>query len=215
MGPVLRLDLTLLVASEPPPETVETISALGEWGPLYASNALLSHRFGWRARPYSQHVPKALSRSLLQEVSEMWPAAMTRTAGHKFRGMVSENGQEGDAYCVFLAMHLGVERWREALLWSFVVARIGGGGDEWGELELTRAWAAVGGDEREKDLRVKLTSRKSADEGRVKAVMRKAGYVWSDRTRYAFCEWLFFYFSSSSSFHSIPTRQQYNKPCSC
>lgn len=198
MGPVLRLDPTLLVASEPPPE-IETISGLGEWGPLYASNALLSHRFGWRSRPYTQHVPKALSRNLLQEVSEIWPEEMSRTAVHRFRGMGSEDGQgEGDAYGVFLAMHLGVERWREALLWSFVVARIGDSGDAWGELERARAWAAVGGDERKEELRVKLTSRKSTDEGRVKGVMRKAGYAWSDRTRYAFCEWPFFYVSFPS-----------------
>lgn len=194
MGPVLRLDPTLLVAHAPLPETVETTSALGEWGPLYASNTLLSHRFGWRARPYTQHVPKALSRSLLHEVSEMWPQEMARTAAHKFRGMGSGDGQgEADAYGVFLALHLGVERWREALLWSFIVARIGSDGDAWGELECTRAWGAVGGDREEEELLVKLTRRKSADEGRVKGVMRKAGYAWSDRTHYAFCE-----------FHSSP-----------
>lgn len=180
MGSVLRFDPPLLVAPSP---VAELITPAGEWGPLFASNALLSARFGWRGRPYTQHVPKALSRRLLAEVQAMWGAEMERTAGHRFRGM-----EGGDAYGVFLAMHLGVERWREALLWAFIVGRVGGAGDAWGELERVRAWAAVGGDEMEERLRVVLTRRRSTDPARVKGVMRKTGYEWSGRTHYAFCE---------------------------
>ncbi|KAF7980664.1 hypothetical protein HWV62_37083 [Athelia sp. TMB] len=184
MGTVLRLDSYLLVAPSPDPTL---ITAAGEWGPLFASNALLSARFGWRGRPYTQHVPKALSRALLDEVHDIWGSEMRRTGMHRFRGMGLGAGEEGgDAYGVFLTVHLGVERWREALLWAFVVGRIGGEGDTWGKPERTRAWRDVGGEDGVGELHVKLTRRRSTDVGRVKGVMRKAGHAWSDRTHYAF-----------------------------
>ncbi|KAF7964819.1 hypothetical protein HWV62_2737 [Athelia sp. TMB] len=184
MGTVLRLEPTLLVA--PSPEPARIVPA-GEWGPLFASNALLSARFGWRGRPYAQHVPKALSRTLLAEVAEIWPAAMGRTRGHRFRGMgLGAWGEGGDAYGVFLGVHLGVERWREALLWSFVVGRIGGDDGRWGEVERESAWEAVGGVDGEAEVRVLLTRRRSTDVGRVQGVLRKAGYAWSERTHYVF-----------------------------
>ncbi|KAF7972373.1 hypothetical protein HWV62_18078 [Athelia sp. TMB] len=184
MGPVLRLEPALLIAPSPDPAR---IIPAGEWGPLFASNALLCARFGWRGRPYAQHVPKALSRTLLAEVAEMWPAEMRRTRAHRFRGMgLGAWGEGGDAYSVFLGVHLGVERWRESLLWSFVVGRIGGDDGQWGEAERESAWAAVGGVDGEAEVRVLLTRRRSTDVGRVKGVMRKAGYAWSERTHYVF-----------------------------
>lgn len=44
----------------------------------------------------------------------------------------------------FLATHYTIERWREALLWSWIVGRIGGDEDEWGEKERARAVEELG-----------------------------------------------------------------------
>lgn len=52
-----------------------------------------------------------------------------RTSEHRFRGL----GQ--DVVAVYLASHMVVERHREALLWSFLVARGDADGDGWLDLE--------------------------------------------------------------------------------
>ncbi|KAG9096263.1 hypothetical protein FRC06_008862 [Ceratobasidium sp. 370] len=96
-----------------------------EWESLQYSNWLLSNRFGSRYRPYPTHLAKTLSISMLQEVANAWPDEITLAASRAFRGM--KHTQKGettaDAYMVFLEHHWVVERWREVLLWSWVVAR--------------------------------------------------------------------------------------------
>ncbi|KAF7978675.1 hypothetical protein HWV62_45212 [Athelia sp. TMB] len=113
MGTVPRLEAALLVTPSPDPAR---IVPAGEWNLLFASNALLSARFGWRGCPYLQHVPKTLSRILLAQAAEMGPAEMGRTRAQRFRSMgLGAWGEGEDAIGVFLGVHQGMERWLKAL----------------------------------------------------------------------------------------------------
>lgn len=115
-----------------------------------------------------------------------------------------EEGGDGagvwDVHATFLLPHLIVERWREALIWSWVVGRIGGVNDEWGEVEKRRAWAEVTGGgvgaedvEKEKEVRVRLGPRKTLEEERVESVLRQSGEGVSKRTQYEFGQFFPFY----------------------
>ena len=119
---------------------------------------------------------------LLDEVARVWPAELASTATHAFRGAGP------DAYLPFLAAHFVVERWREALLWAWVVGRVGGAADEWGAREQRAAWRALGGGAAERTLSVRLARRKTLDRERVDAALHAAGERVSGRTAYTFCE---------------------------
>lgn len=139
-GPVIRFDYGLIIfpsdSSSAPPE--------GEWRPLERSSQLLSVRFGNRGRPYIAHAPKLFSGPLLFEMGRgMWRAAWENTARRIFRGMNldfwDDNDGSGDGkskqsgddvHTGYLFGNYVVERWREALLWSWVVGKIGGTGTE-------------------------------------------------------------------------------------
>lgn len=80
--------------------------------------SMLDRRFGKRPRPYLVHQGKAISAALLDEVASVWAEEMKKTASARFRG----NGIEVNT--LFLATHYVIERHREALLWSFLVAKM-------------------------------------------------------------------------------------------
>lgn len=124
-----------------PPTTRDTKKAHGEWQTLQYSNKLLGDRFGQRYRPYTTHEAKTLVKSMVEEVSITWHAELHHTGQQRFR----LNPEGKDAYLPFLATHWMVERHREALLWSWVVARIGGDDDEWGPAQSAQAWKELGG----------------------------------------------------------------------
>ncbi|CUA68859.1 3-O-alpha-D-mannopyranosyl-alpha-D-mannopyranosexylosylphosphotransferase [Rhizoctonia solani] len=121
-----------------------------EWESLQYSNHLLSNRFGSRLRPYPAHLAKTLSIPMLKEVAQAWPEDLARVVRRPFRGMkhMVEN-EPADMYMVFMEHHWIVERWREALLWSWVVARgevrTGGNTDSWTEQVSKQAWKELGG----------------------------------------------------------------------
>ncbi len=94
----------------------------GELGGLYHANWLLSQRFPRRMRPYFAHVPKVMTRSLHHETSLMFEHALTMSSQRRFRELVIG---EGDVQFQWLSTALKVERWREALLWTFCVAKVG------------------------------------------------------------------------------------------
>lgn len=64
---------------------------------------------------------------------------MATTASHSFP---SDFDRDPDVDIGFLMTHYVVERWREALLWSFFVGSIGGDDDQW---DADRAWQELGG----------------------------------------------------------------------
>jgi 3-O-alpha-D-mannopyranosyl-alpha-D-mannopyranose xylosylphosphotransferase len=124
---VIRADTGLLVKPEMTPDLVSTA---GEWGGLQHASQMISRRFPSLSRGYMYHIPKALTLSLTHEASVMWEDELTEAATRGFRR--SERGI-GDIEMSWLVGFLRVERWREALLWSWAVARLGGESGTWDE----------------------------------------------------------------------------------
>ncbi|PCH40334.1 hypothetical protein WOLCODRAFT_98719 [Wolfiporia cocos MD-104 SS10] len=177
-GIVLNLQSNLLVR----PQRL-TGRNQGEWRSLGESNYLLSTRFGARHRPYVAHEAKTASRALLHEMAEMWPDSFARTATHRFRE--TEEG-DGDVNAMFMHSHFVVERAREALLWAWVVARIGQEDDAWSEAEAQRAWEEIGGVWGENDLLVKSGYRDTLDKDKVQQTLKASGYKAQSLTTYVF-----------------------------
>lgn len=163
----------------------------GEWQPLKYSNWLLSQRFGKRSRPYMIHVAKTLSPAILREVSEIWRDEFLDTAGHRFRG-------QRDVYTTFLHGHYIVERWRELLLWSWVVGRNGLDNDSLGQEELDSMWYQLSGSEYLPEYLVNLRPRDTLEKARVKDALEQNGEKESAATEYIFCEFLLFIAGISS-----------------
>jgi len=171
------------------PEEISTKPANGEWRPLEFTNFLLCKRFGFRTRPYPTHVAKVGALPLMQEMVRVWADEFATTARHKFRG------ERGDAYMMFGFVHFVVERHREALLWTYVVGKIGGDRDEWGTEQRRRVWtdlgvgggtvdgSVVGG----RTVTVQVTKRKTLAEDRVRVALDATGDALGG-TQYLFCE---------------------------
>lgn len=140
LGPVFRLapDLGLRV---PPTLAPELRSDSGEWGGLQHANQLLSTRFYPKRRMYLAHVPKSMSRSLAQEASVMFAQDLSVAATRGFRE--SKRGK-ADVHFPWLVTHLQIERWREALLWTWAVARMGGVDGVWGVQAREELWSVLG-----------------------------------------------------------------------
>ncbi|KAI0700102.1 hypothetical protein BC835DRAFT_1329341 [Cytidiella melzeri] len=181
-GMVLRFDTEIMISPEKPSPTEDRneLRSMGE------SSYLISERFGARHRPYVLHEAKAVSLAIVRELSAMWPTSIAAAAVHPFRETVSGSG---DVSVLFLMVHFVVERWREALLWSWVVARNGGLEDQWNADIMAGAWAELGGQEGEKELYVKMNHRLTLDDDRAKAYFRVSGHHKSDSTWYRFSSW--------------------------
>ncbi|GAA6035380.1 hypothetical protein JCM8097_008846 [Rhodosporidiobolus ruineniae] len=115
-GPLFRMQRDLLVGSVSPSETHDDPD--GEWRGLGYTNWLLDRRFGRRRRPYLVHVAKALEAPMMKEVQAVFEKELTATAEARFRGKGPLEVQT-----MFLLTHYTIEKHREALLWSFLVAR--------------------------------------------------------------------------------------------
>lgn len=98
------------------------INDAGEVGGLYHANWLLSQRFPRRLRPYFAHVPKVITRGLHHEASLMFEDALTAAGQRQFRELPIG---EGNVQMQWLLTALRVERWREALLWTWIVGKVG------------------------------------------------------------------------------------------
>ena len=145
-------------------------------------------RFGRRNRPYVQHQAKSVSYPLLQEVALVWKDMIAWTGGHAFRETVDG---DGDFYQMFVLAHYIVERAREAMLWAWVVGRIGALDDSWGQYEHTRAWVELGGgwdDDAAQMITVESDVRETLDEDRVRAYLKEGGIEGEFHTKYLFCE---------------------------
>lgn len=118
LGPVLRLATQLPVH---PRLTPDLKSTPGEWGGLQHASLLLSRRFTNRAQPYPEHMPKSLTTGMMDEASFMFASGLGLAGTRGFRE--SRRGV-ADVEMAALASWLRVERWREALLWTWVVAKV-------------------------------------------------------------------------------------------
>ncbi|TFK86284.1 hypothetical protein K466DRAFT_493131 [Polyporus arcularius HHB13444] len=180
-GLVLRIQNDMTVSPDWPNER-----AKGEWRSMGVSNFLLSQRFGRRHRPYVQHEVKAVSYAITQEIALVWPSWLAKSATHAFRE--TEAG-DGDFYQMFVFAHFVVERAREALLWSWVVGRIGGIDDSWGPGEFDRAWAELGGGwegEHSREIHVESGERETLHMDRVRDYLKQGGIEGNFRTEYHF-----------------------------
>ncbi|KAJ2967277.1 hypothetical protein NUW54_g13549 [Trametes sanguinea] len=85
--------------------------------------------------------------------------------------------------------HYIVERAREALLWAWVVGRIGTLDDGWGDAEAERAWTELGGvlaGVGSEEVHVQSYRRDTLDPNRVYKNLREAGYNTDTRTELEF-----------------------------
>jgi hypothetical protein len=160
-GPVLRLQPDLLVA--PPPRGKPLAPANGEWRGLHAAATHLSARFGERARPYLGHFARGASLALLHEAALAFPRAWHAAARARFRGL---DAADPEPHTLWLATQFVVERHREALLWSWAVAKWGGRGGVVSADNKARMWAELGGKEGSDRLTVGLPVRRSKEEMR-------------------------------------------------
>ena len=134
-----------------------------------------------------QHQAKAVSYALLQEVALVWKDAIATSASHAFRETVAG---DGDFYQMFVFAHFLVERAREALLWTWVVGRIGALDDAWGEHEATRAWIELGGGwegDAAREITVESGLRGTLNADRVREHLRDSGVDGQFHTEYRFC----------------------------
>lgn len=133
-GPVFLLARNNLIE---PDEHQE--NGLGEYPSYRYTTWLLGERFGRRKRPYIHHVHKTYVRPLAQESQLMFGDELGRTARQRFRGAGQTVNNQ------LLSYNFVIERHREALLWSYFVARIDKDGDGWyGDDELMEAWSDLG-----------------------------------------------------------------------
>ncbi|PCH40329.1 hypothetical protein WOLCODRAFT_136778 [Wolfiporia cocos MD-104 SS10] len=192
-GIVLHLQADLMVGpGRPNPRTQ------GEWRGMGESNYMLSARFGQRHRPYVYHEAKVVSVAILNELETVWPEAFARSASHPFRETMGP-GAPSDINTMLLHAHYIVERAREALLWSWVVARIGPTDDLWGENQARRAWEELGGvwegTEGERAIEVVSGRRNTLEKERIEYTLVKSGikdglgktsYVFTSLDGYAY-----------------------------
>ncbi|KAI0088478.1 hypothetical protein BDY19DRAFT_165838 [Irpex rosettiformis] len=182
-GVVLRMQADLMVA----PEQYRKNVIRGEWRSLGAANHLLGERFGFRVRPYVTHEAKSSSISILHEISQIWSSDIAFAATHPFRETKSG---EMDPSMIFLMVHFTVERWREALLWTWIVGKHGSLDDSWGEEQTMKAWdelkAGSTDEEMGRKLFVRGGNRSSLEYGRVDGNLKRAGVDANDPTKYEF-----------------------------
>lgn len=117
-GPILHINRNYVMRPDEHP-----IKELGEHPSLRYSAWLLGERFGHRDRHYIIHIQKSHSRPLMLESRLMFGAEFAQTASNRFRG----DGRGTNSH--MLSHNFLLERHREALLWSYFVARVDINGD--------------------------------------------------------------------------------------
>ncbi|KAJ7091977.1 hypothetical protein B0H15DRAFT_948172 [Mycena belliarum] len=167
-GPVIRLYASFMVQADVSGDA----DGGGEWRSLGWSAHILNQRFGIRGRAYIGHNARSLSLPLMHETALMFGDYFALTPMSQFRGS-HDVSSEFEVNTVFTATHFVMERHREALLWSWVVAKWGGArGLLDGELK-DAMWLELGADDGRDELRRNTTQRTSNDD--VLLNMRAAG----------------------------------------
>ncbi|KAF7322041.1 hypothetical protein MKEN_00727000 [Mycena kentingensis (nom. inval.)] len=143
-GPVFRFVPGFMIDGD---TKAGEVDGEGEWRSLGWSTLVLDRRFGTRQRAYVEHNARALSLPLMHEAALAFGKPFADTPRSQFRGIHAVPG-EYEINTVFLATHYVVERQREALLWSWVVAKWGGAAGRLGGAEKAGMWRELvgGGD---------------------------------------------------------------------
>ncbi|KAF2165854.1 hypothetical protein M409DRAFT_66840 [Zasmidium cellare ATCC 36951] len=123
-GPVIKTITKLTSLYRPAENTLwRTWNPSGEEPGIMRAAWVLGRRFGMRSHYYITHHPRTLWLPLLREAAQTFPSAFSNTALSRFR---AQSDAPPSIQTVFLASWYVVERHREALLWSWVVAKWGG-----------------------------------------------------------------------------------------
>ncbi|KAF2164689.1 hypothetical protein M409DRAFT_67797 [Zasmidium cellare ATCC 36951] len=123
-GPVIRT-LTRVTSMYLPAENTiyRWIHPTGEEYGIKRAAWVLGRRFGSRPYYYITHHPRTLSLPLLHEAAQTFPDAFSNTAKSRFR---AQRDVPPPVQAIFLGSWYIVERHREALLWTWAVAKWGG-----------------------------------------------------------------------------------------
>ncbi|KAJ7767953.1 hypothetical protein DFH07DRAFT_808194 [Mycena maculata] len=121
-----------------------TLDGTAELRSLAWSNHLLDQRFGVRRRPYMMHNARAFSLPLLHEASLAFGQYFSATPLSHFRGVVN-TPPDLEVNMMFLGSHFVIERHREALLWSWIVAKWGSTSGVLVPTDKDKMWKELGG----------------------------------------------------------------------
>ncbi|KAI4853322.1 hypothetical protein E4T44_00912 [Aureobasidium sp. EXF-8845] len=123
-GPVIKT-LTRFTSMYLPAEKTfwRTINPAGEEPGIKRAAWVLGKRFALRPYYYITHHPRTLWLPLLREAAQTFPEAFNDTPLSRFR---AQDDVPASVQAVFLGSWYVVERHREALLWTWAVAKWGG-----------------------------------------------------------------------------------------
>ncbi|KAI0597601.1 hypothetical protein F4775DRAFT_559867 [Biscogniauxia sp. FL1348] len=96
----------------------DDIPSFGEKPFIYYTSYLLNHRFGNRDRRAQAHFGHSVSRAVVREAMASFPKPSAKGTCERFRGE-----SRFQIYPWYAAFHYSIERFREALLWSFIMSR--------------------------------------------------------------------------------------------
>ena len=208
-GPVFRFDSALKVGGDASGKA----DGGGEWRSLGWTAHLMSMllmflsfqtlisntldaRFGSRKRAYVHHNARSLSLPLMHEASLAFPAVFSATPLSRFRGSHSFPGKgEIEVNTMFLATHWVIERKREALLWSYIVAKWGGESGMLSSESKDAMWREMGGKVGRNSIRlnhIRKTTVDDVDDNLRLADLqspRASDSNLASHTEYAFGEW--------------------------
>ncbi|GAP92551.1 putative udp-glucose 4-epimerase protein [Rosellinia necatrix] len=116
-----------------------SMPSFGEKPFAYYTSYLLNHRFGERNRHVQAHFAHSVSRAVMREAMASFPRPSMHGACQRFRGE-----DKYQIYPWFASFHYSIERFREALLWSFVALRSDADADDYLDYaERSRLLAAI------------------------------------------------------------------------
>ncbi|KAJ7020020.1 hypothetical protein C8F04DRAFT_1145945 [Mycena alexandri] len=168
-GPVFRLYPGFMIEAD----TSGNAPGGGEWRSLGWSAHILNQRFGTRGRAYIGHNARSFSLPLMHEAALTFGDYFALTPMSQFRGS-HDVGGEFEVNTIFTATHFVMERHREALLWSWTVAKWGRVADGMLDEELKAAmWLELGAEDDQDEFRRNSSMRTSNDD--VALNMRAAG----------------------------------------
>lgn len=121
-GPVMGFKTNSYSTINPPTDV--DAKRFGEKPFLIYTSWLLNRRFGVRKRKGQGHFGHSLSRSIMKEAIKSFPRPELQSACKRFRG---EPGFQ--LYSWYVSFHYLIERYREALIWSYIMLRSDADGD--------------------------------------------------------------------------------------
>ena len=205
LGPVMHLDINRILV-----EGMDPILG-SEMTSLYYSAGLMAKRFGQRGFPYPTHMQKAHVQPLTIEARSMWREQFDAANSQRFRGDCKQANSHTLGYGLIM------ERHREALLWSFLVARIDTNGDGiLSSQELVGALRLMGANADDKaSVSVFLPHRESSSPEHVQNSLKAVKYPLPARTSYRFSSFDgYAYAEPSGEFLSTTGKQFSDMPIS-